>query len=132
MRSRGECGRIWAGRRRSDAVLEAPAFVAGLDDVAVMREAVQESGGHLRVAENAWPFAESEIGGDDDRGAFVETADHVEQELSAGLREGEIAKLVEDDEVEAREIVGQPPLTARSALRLEAVDEIDGVEEATP
>ena len=96
-----------------------------------MREAVQESGGHLRVAENAWPFAESEIGGDDDRGAFVETADHVEQELSAGLREGEIAKLVEDDEVEAREIVGQPPLTARSALGLEAVDEIDGVEEAT-
>ena len=56
----------------------------------------------------------------------------MEQELSAGLREGEIAKLVEDDEVEAREIVGQPPLTARSALGLEAVDEIDGVEEATP
>ena len=25
LRSRGECGRIWAGRRRSDAVLEVPA-----------------------------------------------------------------------------------------------------------
>jgi hypothetical protein len=113
-------------------VLEAPAFVAGLDDVAVMREAVEQGSGHFRIAKDARPFAEGQIGGDDDRGAFVETADHVEQELSAGLREGEIAKLVEDDGVEAREIVGQPPLTARSALRLEAVDEIDGVEEATP
>ncbi len=133
MRSRGECGSSWGNvRRRSDAVLEAPAFVADLDDVAVMREAVQESGGHLRTAKDGRPFAEGEIGGDDDRGAFVETADQVEQKLPAGLREGEIAKLVEDDEVEAREIVGQPPRTARSALRLEAVDEIDGVEGATP
>ncbi len=48
------------------AVLEAPAVVAGLDDVAVMSEAVEERGRHLWVAEHAWPFAEGEIGGDDD------------------------------------------------------------------
>ena len=98
----------------------------------MMREAVEQRGGHLGITENGRPFAEGEIGRDDDRGAFVETADQVEQELSAGLREGEIAKLVEDDEVEAREIVSEPPLTARSPLGFEPVDEIDGVEEAAP
>ncbi len=76
-------------------MLEAPAFVAGLDDVAVMREAVEQGRGHLGVAEDARPFAEGEIGGDDHRGALVETADQMEQELAAGLREGEIAEFVE-------------------------------------
>jgi len=42
------------------------------------------------------PFAEGEVGGDDDRGALVESADQVEQKLAAGLRERQIAKLVEE------------------------------------
>jgi hypothetical protein len=58
------------------------------DDVAVMSKAVEERGGHLGVAEHARPFAEGEIGGDDDRGSFVEPADEVEEELAAGLGEG--------------------------------------------
>ena len=99
---------------RSGAVLEAPAVVAGLDDVAVMGKAVEQRGRHLRIAEDARPFAEGEVGGDDDRGALVETADQVEQELPAGLGEGEIAEFVEDDEVEAREIIGEPSLAASS------------------
>ena len=51
---------------RSGAVLEAPAFVAGLDDVTVMGEAIEERGRHLWVAEDARPFAEGEVGGDHD------------------------------------------------------------------
>jgi hypothetical protein len=39
-------------RQRSGAVLEAPALVAGLDDVAVMGEAIEERRGHLRIAEH--------------------------------------------------------------------------------
>ena len=62
-------------------------------------EAVQQGGGHLGVAEHGGPFAESEIGGDEDRGALVEPADEVEEELAAGLSEREISELVEDDEV---------------------------------
>ena len=68
-----------ARRRRSGAVLEAPAFVAGLDDVAVVREAVQQGRSHFGISENARPFAKGEIGGDDERGAFVEPADKVEE-----------------------------------------------------
>jgi hypothetical protein len=55
----------------------------------------------------------------------------VEQQLPAGLREGEIAEFVEDHEVEACEIIGKPSLAACTTLGLELIDEIDGGEEAT-
>src|ERR1035441_8250654 len=87
--------------RRSDAVLEAPAVVAGLDDVAMMSETVEQSRCHLRIAEHAGPFAERQIGRHDHRGALVEAADQMEQELSASLCEWQVTKFIEDDEVEA-------------------------------
>ena len=75
---RARCGEeAYAGD--SGAVLEAPILVAGLDDVAVMREAVEQRGSHFWVAKDAGPFTEGEIFCDDDRRAFVETADQVEQ-----------------------------------------------------
>jgi hypothetical protein len=40
------------------------------------------------------PFTEGEIRGDDYRGTLVEPADEVEQELAAGLGEGQIAEFV--------------------------------------
>ena len=54
----------------------------------------------------------------------------MEQQLPAGLGEGEIAEFVEDDEVEAREIIGEPSLAASARLSLELIDEIDAGEEA--
>ena len=114
----------------SDAMLETPAFVAGFDDVAVMREAIEQRGGHLRVAENAWPFSEGEIGRDNDRCALVEPADEMKQQMPAGLGEREIAEFVEDDEVHAREIIGDPALAPGAGFRLQSVDEIDRIEEA--
>jgi hypothetical protein len=55
----------------------------------------------------------------------------MEQELAAGLGEGQIAELVEDDEVEAGEMIGDAALAAGAGLGLELVDEINNVEEAT-
>ena len=40
------------------AALESPAIVAGLDDVAVMGQAVEQCGSYFCVAEHARPFAE--------------------------------------------------------------------------
>ena len=54
----------------------------------------------------------------------------MEQQLPAGLSEGEIAEFVEDDEVEAGEVIGEPSLAAGVGFVLELVDEIDGGEEA--
>ena len=111
------------------SALEAPAVVSGLDDIAVMGQAIEQRGGHLGVAEDARPFAEGEVGGDDDRGALVEPADEVEQELAAGLSEWQIAEFVEDDEVHAGQVIGEPALPAVAGLGLEPVDEIDHVVE---
>jgi len=43
---------------RSGSVFESPAFVAGLDDIAVVSEAVEQCGGHFGVAKYIRPFAE--------------------------------------------------------------------------
>ena len=72
----------------SGTVLEAPTFVACLDDIAVMGEPVEERGGHFGIAEHRGPFAKGEVGGDNDPGALVELADEVEEELAAGPGKG--------------------------------------------
>jgi hypothetical protein len=53
------------------AALESPAVIAGLDDVAMMGQPVEQRGRPLGVAEHAGPFTEGEIGGDDDGGALT-------------------------------------------------------------
>ena len=65
----------------------------------MVRQAVEDRGGHLGVIEDGRPFAEGEVGGDNDRGARVEPADEVEHQLVAGLGEWQIVELVEDDEI---------------------------------
>jgi hypothetical protein len=72
-------------------------------------------------------FTEGDVRGDDNRGALVEPADEVKQELPAGLREGQIAEFVEDDEVHARQMIGEPSLPTVAGFGLEPVDEIDHV-----
>src|SRR5271167_2612322 len=57
------------------AVLEAPTLVAGLDDVAVVGEAIEHGGCHLGVAEHLRPIGESQIGGDQQRRVLIEFAD---------------------------------------------------------
>jgi hypothetical protein len=99
------------------AAFEAPAVIAGFNNIAVMSEAIEQRRGHLGVAEYARPFTEGEIGGDDDRGALIETADEVEQELAAGLGERQIAEFIEDDELHAGQLIGEPSLPAASGVR---------------
>ena len=84
------------------AVSEAEAVVAGLHDVAVVGEAVEQRRRHLGIAEDRGPFAEAEVGGDDDAGALVELAEQVEQQRAAGRAEGQISELIENDEDRCR------------------------------
>ena len=84
-----------------------------------MRQAVEECGGHLGIPEDARPFTECQIGCDDDRSAFVELADQVEQELAAGLGEGQIAQFIEDQKVETGDQVGGSALAFRGSSAAE-------------
>src|SRR5436305_6489787 len=55
----------------------------------------------------------------------------MEQELTAGLRERQIAQLVENDEVHAGQMLGEPSLPTVAGLGLEPVNEVDHVVEAS-
>ena len=57
------------GRR---AVPEAKRFVAGFDDVAVMRQPVEQRRRHLGIAEDTRPFGKGQVGRDHHAGVFVE------------------------------------------------------------
>ena len=76
----------------------------------MMGEAIQQGRGHFGVAEDAWPFADVEIGGDDHRSPLVEVADQMEQQLAAGLGEREIAEFVEHDDIQTGKPIGETPL----------------------
>jgi hypothetical protein len=56
----------------------------------------------------------------------------VEQQLSAGLAERQVAQFVDDDEIVAQQVLGQATAAAGGLFLLELVDQIDQVEEAAP
>jgi hypothetical protein len=108
---------------------ESPAFIAGRDDIAVVSKAVEQCRGRFGVAKYVRPFAEGEVGGDDNRGSLIEAADPVEEQLIAGLGEWQVAEFVEDGEALAGQVIGDPAVPTIAALGLEAVDQIDDVVE---
>jgi hypothetical protein len=65
------------------AGFEAEAVISGFQDMATMCQAVEQSSCHLGIAEDGGPFAEAEVGGDDDAGALIKLAQQVEQQRSA-------------------------------------------------
>src|SRR5437868_465435 len=98
----------------------------------MMGEAIEQRRGHLGIGEDARPFPEGEIGGDNDRCTFVKLADQMEEQLPASLSEGQIAEFVKDHEIHPDEVIGEPSLATLAAFALETIDEIEGVEEASP
>ena len=54
----------------------------------------------------------------------------MEEQLAARLRKGQITEFIEDNEVQAGEEVGHPPLPASSCLTVEPIDQIDDIIEA--
>ena len=58
--------------------------------LAFMDEAVEQGEGYIGVAEQGGPFADGGVGGDDNRGAPVDTINWVEQQLAAGPCEKQI------------------------------------------
>ena len=80
-------------------MLEAIAVVAGLEDVTVKGETVQQCRGHLRITEDIGPFREAQVSRDDDAGALIELAQQVEQQSTTGLAEPQIAQFIKHDQI---------------------------------
>src|SRR6202040_2810333 len=56
----------------------------------------------------------------------------MKEQVAASLSEGQVTEFVENDEVHAREIFGEPPLPAGAGFALQPIDEVDdGVEAAS-
>jgi hypothetical protein len=111
-------------------MLEAPGFVAGLGDVAVMGNAIQKRGGHLLIVEDLRPLGEREIGGDDHRDLLVEAIEQMEQQGPAGLAEWEVAKLVQDDAVHARALAKRGAGAVATVFSFQPVNGVKHGEEA--
>jgi len=57
--------------------------VSGFEDVAAVGEPVEQRGSHLCVAKDACPLTEAKVGGDDDAGALIKSAEQVEEQRPA-------------------------------------------------
>jgi hypothetical protein len=69
-----------------------------------MGEPVEHCGGHLGVAEHLRPIGEGEVCRDEEGRVLVELADEVEEQLTTGLAERQIAQLFDDDDVVAQQL----------------------------
>ncbi len=95
-----------------------------------MCEPVEECCCHLCVAEDLRPFTEAEVGCDDDAGALIELAKKVEQQCTAGRAERQVAKLVEDNQVDLCEHLSHLASLSEGLFLLQRVDQFDGRVEA--
>jgi len=74
---------------------------AGFEDVGVEGDAVDDGGDRAWVGEDGAPFAEGQVGGDRDGGAFLAFGDDLEEEFGAAGVDVDVAEFVEQQEVEA-------------------------------
>ena len=112
------------------ARLEAEAVIASFNDVAMVRQAIEQRRRHFRVAEHAGPFAEAQVRGDDHAGALVKLAEQMEEQGAARRTEGQIAKFTQDYEIVANQPFGNLTCFALRFFLLERIDQFDGGEEA--
>ncbi len=95
-----------------------------------MGKVVEQGGGHLGVTEHRGPFAEAEVGCDDDAGALVKLAQQLEQQRSARGAERQVSQFIQDHEVKLGQAFGNLPGLALGLFLLKDVDQLAGGEEA--
>ncbi len=61
----------------------------------------------------------AQVGGDDQAGLFVQLAEEMEQQGTTDLAKGQIAQLIEDEQIDMHQPVGQAPLLAVELFLLE-------------
>ena len=95
----------------------------------MLGEAVVEGAEARRVAEDGAPLLVGEVRGDDDRAGLVPVADDAEEQIGAVRVAGDVAALVDDEEVAAG-VAAEPPLDRRDGLATQEVCEDGGCQRA--
>jgi hypothetical protein len=71
--------------------------------MAVVQEPVEDRGGDHLVAEDLAPLRDHLVGREQHAAALVATRDELEEQIRAALLEGQIAQLIDDEELRLRE-----------------------------
>ena len=74
------------------------AVAPDVDDVAVMENSIDQSGGHDFVTEDLAPFLEALVGGEHGRSMFVAPTHELEEEHRAGSSDREVPDFIDDQE----------------------------------
>ena len=112
------------------ALVEPVAVTVHLEDVDVVGEAIEERAGEALGAEHLGPFVERQIGGDQGRAPLVALAEHLEQQLGAGLGQRHEAEFVDDQKLVGGELLLEPQQLLVIAGLDEFVDQRGGGDEA--
>ena len=87
----GSCNGLVGGPRVTPPpclrLLEPVALAVQLQNMDMMREAIEKRAGETLATEDGGPFLKGKIRRDDGRAAFVTLAEYFEEKLRAGLRE---------------------------------------------
>ena len=84
-------------------VLHAVGFAFDDGGIGAVEEPVEDGGGDAGVVvEDSRPVLVGLVGGDDQRAAFIAFADDLEKEIGAGLVEGKVADLIEDEHAKCK------------------------------
>ena len=86
------------------ALFEAEALSVHLQDMDMVGEAVEEGPGEPFRAEVFSPLVEGQVGGNQDRSAFIALTEDLDEQLGAGLGQGYEAQFVDDQELETRQL----------------------------
>ena len=123
MRACREGVRLLSWSLAFEAVAEAPALVAGVDDVRSVGEPVDDGLREPRVGEHLGPLAERQVGGEDQAAAFVAFGEDLEDELGGAVGQGQVAQLVTDKQLGAGVAADDPVELAVALGFLELVRE---------
>lgn len=69
-----------------------------LDDHGVVKKAIEQRGGHDRIAKDIAPFGKAAVGCEDHGALFISRVDELEEEVASPRRDGEIPDLVHDEQ----------------------------------
>lgn len=117
---------------RLDLVLHAVALALNDDGFGVMKESVQDRGSEGGVVvEDFGPGFVGLVGGEDDGASFVALADYLEEEVGAGLVDGQITEFINDEDGRAEKLFEFDGESVGDLPGGEGVDDFDGVMKRT-
>ena len=110
-----------------DGFFHPVAFSLNDNGFSVMQESVKERRREgAVVVKDLGPVFEGPVGSDDEGAAFIPMADDLEEEIGAGLVDGQIAKLIQDEKIWFDILFQLVFQAAGGPGRGEGVDGIDG------